>query len=79
MKPKESSKYKICPLNARSGKICIGSKCMWWCEFAQGCAVPLLAAMFADSEEEVIEAVKDQPKAGEWMPTRGCGSLNLKG
>lgn len=50
MKPKESSKYKICPLNARSGKICIESKCMWWCEFAQDCAVPLLAAMFADSD-----------------------------
>lgn len=50
MKPNESSKYKFCPLNTRSGKICIRSKCAWWCEFAHDCAVPLLAAMFADSD-----------------------------
>lgn len=29
---------------------CTGTECAWWCGFAQDCAVPLLAGMFADSE-----------------------------
>lgn len=48
----ETSKEKICPLSL-SGEVwtaCVEAECAWWCGFAQDCAVPLLAGMFADSD-----------------------------
>lgn len=29
---------------------CIRKECAWWCDFADSCAIPLLAGMFADSD-----------------------------
>lgn len=47
----ESSKGKFCPVISTDGYyVCKESGCAWWCGFAQDCAVPLLAGMFADSE-----------------------------
>ena len=46
------NKEKLCPFKfngkQEQGK-CQGEICAFWCEFANGCAVPLLAGMFADS------------------------------
>ena len=44
---------KPCPImvgaeNMKSA-YCIGKDCSWWCEFAQDCAVPLIAGILADS------------------------------
>lgn len=44
----ESAKNKICPI---AGRVCEEEKCAWWCSFAQDCAVPLLAGMYADGED----------------------------
>lgn len=44
---------KLCPFrlnNLPPADQCIGGKCGWWCDFAQDCAVPLIAGMFADSD-----------------------------
>lgn len=46
---------KICPFRIDntppiSNDRCIRSSCAWWCEFAQECAVPLLAGMIADGD-----------------------------
>ena len=53
MEYEEFGERKVCPLRA-GGKdynlSCTGESCAWWCEFAQDCAVPLLAWMFADSD-----------------------------
>lgn len=43
----ETVKDKICPL---THALCKEAHCAWWCGFAQDCAVPLLAGMFADSD-----------------------------
>lgn len=43
----EREEKKTCPM---SGKLCNTHFCAWWCDWAQDCAVPLLAGMFADSE-----------------------------
>lgn len=37
---------KKCPLKNSN---CDKEKCMWWCNFAHDCSIPLLAGMFADS------------------------------
>lgn len=37
---------KFCPI---IGNECMAGKCKFWCGFAEECAVPLLASMFADS------------------------------
>lgn len=37
---------KTCPIKHA---ICDKENCMWWCEFAKDCSIPLLAGMFADS------------------------------
>ena len=29
---------------------CIRKDCAWWCDFADSCAIPLFAGMFADSD-----------------------------
>lgn len=48
----KQNKEKLCPFKF-SGKQgqekCQGEMCAFWCEFANGCAVLLLAGMFADS------------------------------
>lgn len=44
----ESSKKKICPFMGNA--YCQEERCAWWCSFAQDCAVPLLAGMFADCD-----------------------------
>lgn len=41
---------KICPLfNKKSDFLneCRKSNCMWWCEWADNCSMPLLASMYA--------------------------------
>lgn len=59
---------KLCPCIAdfKYGVPCIGNKCMWWCEFADDCAVPTMAGILADSEisRTVFEA-SQQPKEEE--------------
>jgi hypothetical protein len=42
---------KLCPLLSTSGRTykCFGKECGWWCEFAEDCAVPLVAGILADS------------------------------
>ena len=47
---------KICPIKVASsnrgmpqGSFCIGDKCMWFCEWAGECAIPLIAGILADS------------------------------
>lgn len=51
---KATTNLKPCPLMIAAPNIpsamCIGSDCAWWCGFANDCAIPLLAGMFADSE-----------------------------
>lgn len=44
----ESAKNKFCPLSTRP---CKEDSCAWWCGFAQDCAVPLLAGMYADGDD----------------------------
>lgn len=39
----------IAGADANSPYICLKERCMWWCGFADDCAVSLLASMFADS------------------------------
>lgn len=44
---------KICPFrlaNMPPADKCIGVRCAYWCDFADECAVPLLAGLFADSD-----------------------------
>ena len=47
------SDLKPCPILVGAVNIksayCIGKDCSWWCEFAQDCAVPLIAGILADS------------------------------
>lgn len=43
---------KPCPMLFASNTpsaYCIGKDCAWWCEFADCCAVPLVAGILADS------------------------------
>ena len=52
---------KTCPIKNNA---CIKDKCMWWCNFANDCSIPLLAGMFADSSVcnnvfETIEELKE--------------------
>lgn len=42
------SGYRRCPIN--KGEDCVYSNCMWWCDFANDCAVPLLAVLISDSD-----------------------------
>lgn len=49
----EEETRKVCPFRANGRALnirCTGSGCAWWCDFAQECAVPLLAGMIADSD-----------------------------
>lgn len=47
----EGNSEKICPvISTDDYYLCKGEKCAWWCSFANDCAVPLLAGMFADSD-----------------------------
>ena len=47
----ETSKEKFCPVISTDGYYkCKGPECAWWCGFAQDCAIPLMAGMFADSK-----------------------------
>lgn len=45
---------KECPmmgvLMRQRGVACIGKHCAWWCEFANQCAIPLMAEILADSD-----------------------------
>lgn len=46
------NKEKLCPFtfsNPYGNSECEGRRCEFWCEFANECAIPLLAGMFADS------------------------------
>ena len=42
-----STNDKMCPLTRQT---CSGGKGAFWCNWGGDCSVPLLAAMFADSE-----------------------------
>ena len=47
------AKLKPCPIMIAGNMpsaMCIGADCAWWCGFADECAIPLLAGMFADSD-----------------------------
>lgn len=45
------NKEKLCPFSFSSGSsgYCVKDACSFWCDFANECAIPLLAGMFADS------------------------------
>lgn len=46
------NKEKLCPFKfseKQGQEKCQGEMCAFWCEFADECAIPLLAGMFADS------------------------------
>lgn len=45
------NKEKLCPFlfSSEIGGCCVKDACSFWCEFADECAIPLLAGMFADS------------------------------
>lgn len=46
----ETSKEKFCPVISTDGYYkCKGAECAWWCDFAQDCAIPLVAGILADS------------------------------
>lgn len=72
-----TSKGKICPIlsgPSTDWEDCRESKCAWWCGFAQDCAVPLLAGMFADSKSCNIEfgcnGIGRRTYRGEWEVER---------
>lgn len=46
---------KLCPLLATTSNshmpcFCQESNCVWWREYVNDCAIPLMADMFADSD-----------------------------
>ena len=46
-----NSEWKVCPIMpTKTTGNCLGKDCAWFCGFAEECAIPLLACMFADSE-----------------------------
>lgn len=44
---KMNASDKMCPLTRQT---CSGEKCAFWCDWGKDCSIPLLTAMFADSE-----------------------------
>lgn len=58
---------KICPICVAGSKnavsYCMHEACAWWCDWANDCAIPLIAGMFADSTicQNVFE-IPEPPK-----------------
>lgn len=62
----ETARSKRCPL---TGSMCRTKFCAWWCGFADDCAVPLLAGMFADSPTHIDR----ETLAAEWKDSYKSG------
>lgn len=52
-----AEKRPICPINW--GR-CEGKVCAWWCEFAECCAVPLVAGILA-ADSSICQNVWNPP------------------